>query len=316
MERKLPEDGHHSETRVFVGSIPASATKPSLLNYFSHFGHVIRVEMQVKPTENSSDRLNPGWCHIIVADKATADLICNIPFHNFEGRLISCKPYVKGGSLKRSNLENNKRRVIVKNVPWNSTEEEIRQIARNYGDIEAAFFFQKGGSSNESLQYYANKQYKQPRTASIQFREFEAADRFIKTKAITIRGARAKIEPYDHKHKQKSNPDIGQASSTVIKSGMVQMYSELSRTSLSVGEKPPPPLLLPVREKAFKHSFKPTNKVYHLQALQNAIDLASPPPISTLQAGEANIRLNISKIRQPSQRVQPSVRRLGNGCRY
>ena len=299
MERKLTEDSHHSGARVFVGSIPANATKPSLIKYFSRFGEVIRVEMQIKQTEHSTERLNPGWCHLIVADKVTADLICDIPFHIFEGRQITCRPFVKGGSLKRSNLENNKRRVIVKNVPWNSTEEEIRQIARNYGEVEAAFFFQKGGSGLKSLQIHAYKQYKQPRTASIQFREIEAADRFIKTKAITIRGARAKIEPYDHKHKLKSTPDIAQPSNIVLEPGMVQMYSEISRTSLSVGEKHPLQLLLPARERAFNHRLKPTNKVYHQQVLHATLDLASPSPLSILQASEPNIRINILKTRQP-----------------
>lgn len=299
MDRKLPEDGHYSGIRVFVGSIPANATKPSLTNYFSRFGEIIRVEMQIKTTEHSTERLNPGWCHLIVADKATADLICEIPLHIFEGRQITCKPFVKGGSLKRSNLENNKRRVIVKNVPWNSTEEDVRRIARVYGDIEAAFFFQKGGSSNDSLRNFAYKNYKQPRTASIQFREIEAADRFLKTKAITIRGARAKIEPFDHKHKLKSNPDISQPSNTGFKLGMVQMYSEVSRTSLSVGEKPPPSPLLPAKERVSNHLHKPTSKVYHQQALQATQGLASRSPLSIMQASEPNFRYNISKIRQP-----------------
>ena len=155
------------------------------------------------------------------------------------------------------------------------------------------------------------KNYQQPRTASIQFREIEAADRFIKTKAITIRGARAKIEPFDHKHKQKSNPDISQPSSTVIRPGMVQMYSEVSRTSLSVGEKPLPSLVLPAKERVNNHMLKPTNKVYHQQAMQATLDLASPAPLSTFQASEPNIRYNISKIRQPpsmSQARHPTSR--------
>lgn len=135
---------------IFVGSIPASATRQELFEYFSQFGSIIRVEVSSKKQRRRSTQRNPGYCQIVVGDWDTAAKILRHENHHFQGRKISCQPFRKSGSLKRSNLLNNRRRIIIKNLPVSYTEFKLIEYFKSHGEIDIGFILgAKGLRDNE-----------------------------------------------------------------------------------------------------------------------------------------------------------------------
>lgn len=184
-------EGHSKSqaVKLFVGSVPAIASEKTIRDYFSTFGFVNRVVMFHDQSRNKRD-LHLGYCHLVLPDEATAAKILDQPVHEFLGRYIKVRRHMKGGHLKMENEVNNFKRVILKKVPSQLNEGDIRDAFNQFGEVDIAYFFRPRLSKAQD---------QNRKTASVMFFSVEHAERALAASPIYIQGHLVKVEAYEHR---------------------------------------------------------------------------------------------------------------------
>ncbi len=177
---------------IFVGSIPASASREDVEHYFSQFGDIVKAVFSQKKQRKRSTQRNPGHCQIVTGDQETAKRILKQEYHLFQGRRIVCQPLRKGGSLKKNNHLNNQRRVIVKGLPAHYTDSDLYKVFRAYGEIDVGFIIgTKGSKGNDDI-------HSDLQSASIQFKSQADASKLVALQTILVEGRQVLVESYRH----------------------------------------------------------------------------------------------------------------------
>lgn len=181
--------------RLHVGSIPATASELSIRQYFDQFGPVMGVKIFYNSPGKSGLTLNKGYCHILVSDQATADVILQHSSHYFQDRIIQCSPYQRGHLLKQNNAINNLRRVVAKMFPQSANEKDLYKLFGAFGPVENAFFLQ-------TQKYDSDQRYK---TASILFKRPEDAESLVQRGFVYYEQYLIKLYHFQHDHGRKSS---------------------------------------------------------------------------------------------------------------
>lgn len=184
--------GENAGCVLFVGSIPASASREEVEAYFSNFGEIVAALFLQKKQRKRSTQRNPGHCQVITRDLETSNKILKHECHIFQGRRIVCQPFRKGCILKKNNQFNNQRRIIVKSLPAHYTDHDLRMVFRAFGDIDVCFIINaknpKGieDSTPDSL------------SGSIQFKSQVDAQKLLVLQTVEVDGVNVFVEPYRH----------------------------------------------------------------------------------------------------------------------
>jgi len=188
--------------KVFVGSIPGYYREKDVRAIFEPYGIVTSVRINFK-AENPS--LNRGYCILTFRDPAlAARLIDTKQIHIGNGRYVICKPYLQGHQLQEEILRHDQRRVIVKQLPSDLAEEEIKNFFDYWvGPVEIVFIYE---SDDRCPTTTTNRRV---RTASVTFFNPNDAqslfpDPLIEERLISINGKPIKIQRFKYQH---MNPD-------------------------------------------------------------------------------------------------------------
>ncbi len=216
--------------KLFVGSVPASASEEAIKKYFSRFGQILRVLMFYEKETGAHKKLNRGYCHLVVAHQSTANYILEEPTHIFLGREIRVSIFRRGAFLKKENAQNNSRRIIVKNIPWGIIiDDEIESVFLEFGEIQKAYIFKNSHTDSIGA---AHSGYPKTRTASIMFFTQDSAERALRRSQIMFKGVFLYIEQYKHKA-TKNNVNTKPSSPHAILLDNIVLRSKSSQEGLA-----------------------------------------------------------------------------------
>lgn len=192
--------------KIFVAGIPSRYTSTEIKLYFASFGAISSVEMV--PRSSQRRRLNfrsnndkKGAWIISVETRDVFDRILNHYPHRFSDRNLICKPFLYGPELAQTNSLNNKRRVILKHVPTELSEESLRSmLIRDFGDIECLFSFRPDKQPTVSKRQY--------HSYSVMFMQEHSAVKAIQAGSLNYSKGSSpiKVEQFCIKKKKKLLP--------------------------------------------------------------------------------------------------------------
>lgn len=189
----------NKKCKIFVAGIPSSIPNSEILRYFSEFGGIEKLDRSMGNSVSSEGDLTDsrGHCILLVRDKAAMERILSRAPHYVGGRKVMCKEYLEGSQLFRQNLDNNRRRVIIKKVPAQISEEEFRRyLTTSFGKIELMFCFRpeaRKASKSERRLY---------RSYSVMFKEVDSASRATLARYLNFANGQSAIVEKFSKAKQ------------------------------------------------------------------------------------------------------------------
>ena len=185
--------------KIYVGSIAGHIDQDNFLSYFSQFGSVNRLRMFFR---DCSNKVNKGYCHLIIEEKSTYDRILTSGPHYYNGRRIYCSPLKSGRRLEKHNQFSNTKRVILRNIPQDMTEGELYKLASGYGDIEMAYIFKAHGMMKKNY-FFAP-------TASVQFVQAASANALVQMHQVEVdfKGSKVTLLVYPYIHNYNDLKDV------------------------------------------------------------------------------------------------------------
>lgn len=137
-----------SEYKVFVGSIPVSASDEDVQSYFRQFAPEARFSFERKPYKNIS---SGGYGFLLVSHRRELETIVS-QVHYLGDRLLKCGEYFSGEVLNDYRIELSKRRILIRNVKKTITDKDIEEFFGTYGELDSAYIV-KFQSSNRQRSF-------------------------------------------------------------------------------------------------------------------------------------------------------------------
>ena len=193
-------------TKIFVGSLPASASEYEIRQYFSRFGPVLKVNLRYDRSSQKSDsNLNLGYCHVIMQNLLGAQEATKHTLHFFQGRKITVCEFLSGDSLSSKLVRDNHRRIIIKNWPRSSSEFELKRFFGQFGNVLQAYFFRDSYECLPSNQ--APTKQLATTVASVIFDTVESAKLVLDSRHDLYQGRyKLKVEQYQHNKRKEHTP--------------------------------------------------------------------------------------------------------------
>eukprot|EP00929_Paragymnodinium_shiwhaense_P049555 TRINITY_DN2498_c1_g1_i1.p1 TRINITY_DN2498_c1_g1~~TRINITY_DN2498_c1_g1_i1.p1 ORF type:complete len:749 (-),score=241.97 TRINITY_DN2498_c1_g1_i1:32-2278(-) len=113
-------------SKLFVGGLSPTTTSESLYSYLSFFGEVSEVDLKVDDAGRSK-----CFAFVVFQDALSAREALNAPEHVVDGKTVAIRtPGDKADGSKQ-------RKVIILNLSYETTEEELYEYLAYYGDVES-----------------------------------------------------------------------------------------------------------------------------------------------------------------------------------
>jgi RNA recognition motif-containing protein len=170
------------DTSIFVGGIIGKVTERDIRLYFETFGPIHSVTLIPK---KNNRKLNSGYCFISFRDSHTKWKVLSQLEHFLCGRKINCKSLLKGSQLKDEKLKNTSRKLCVKYLPADTTEEEFEKFFGSYGVIHSYYLVNYNNNANSTSC-----------NGFIIYKDDAVFRKLLDQKYITFRQRRLKIERY------------------------------------------------------------------------------------------------------------------------
>ena len=106
--------------------------------YFKRFGRVKDVKLKKKIAKDQKARVNCGYCLVEFYDQKATIQILEKKTHEIEGRLVTCRPFLKGSSLKKKNNNKEKLTIYLSNLQKHTTNEDLYRSFARFGSIDNA----------------------------------------------------------------------------------------------------------------------------------------------------------------------------------
>lgn len=181
------------DTSIFVGGIVGNVTEREIREYFETFGQIHSVTLIPK---KNNKKLNSGYCFISFKDSLTKWQVLSVPEHFLCGRRINCKSLLKGSQLKEEKLKNTAKKLCIKYVPVDTTEEEFESFFSSFGEVHSFYLVNYKTSTANSCNGYVV--YKDDAV----FREL------LDLKYIKFKQERLKIERYVKHFEREDIPNM------------------------------------------------------------------------------------------------------------
>ena len=130
---KIAEESQPSALKIFVGCIPGKATESSILEVFAAFPGQKHLHLERRKNNKCS-----GFGHLEVSSELAYQQIL-ASTHYLGERKLTVLPFLEKKELMKSQLKFNKRRLIVAQLPHDTTDEDLEQHFSPYGALEKAF---------------------------------------------------------------------------------------------------------------------------------------------------------------------------------
>lgn len=134
--------------KLFVASLPTSIRKRELIDFFSNFGEIRRVELV---TQKNSKK-GKGFSFVTFKKEEDGEKVLNQRVF-FKGRQLSIRRHLKGKELEKYRAEFTRRRMFVGSIPLKATEEELYKTFLHMGTIEKAFIIENPKNSQRNTKY-------------------------------------------------------------------------------------------------------------------------------------------------------------------
>lgn len=196
-----------AEKFIFVAGIPAYKTEIDVYNFFSHYGHIIEVQVLQAATMCKSFKL--------CVDNAAYESIIKQTVFLFEGRNVQCHPFITGFDLLKKNLRMNKCRVIVKKVPYFVSQDSLFEALESQaGQVSNIFEFKSDFRANT---HSSMKNYKRYKTYSVLFEDSQSA-RLLENSYLYLEAFDTYVEVIKFRHR-KSSPNKTPKNGTLYNPG-------------------------------------------------------------------------------------------------
>lgn len=207
METRFCRTTSGASDKVFVGSIPGYFREEDVRAVFAPYGQITAVRINFKA---DNPQLNRGFCILTMREPlVAARLIHTKQIHIGNGRYVICKPYLQGQQLQEEIVRHDLRRVILKQLPADMGEEEIKtSLEAVAGPVEVVFVFE----SDERCPQ--NTQVRRVRTASVTFYCPQQAQSLfprpeLHERYILLQGKPIKIQKFRYQQPTKgSSPTV------------------------------------------------------------------------------------------------------------
>jgi hypothetical protein len=174
-------------------------TEREIREYFETFGPIHSVTLIPK---KNNRKLNSGYCFISFKDSQTKWDVLDESEHFLCGRRINCKSLLKGPQLKEEKMKNTSKKVCIKYLPADTTEEEFETFFSSYGTIHSFYLVNYKNSVADSCNGY------------VVFRDDAVFRKLLDLRYIKFRQERLKIERYV-KHFEREDPPNMQSRPTL-----------------------------------------------------------------------------------------------------
>ena len=111
MKNRNQNKSRHN-TELYVCGMPANSTKFEMREYFKKFGAIKSVRIK----NRSSDRNSTSYCIIEFYHTKGLNSVLSHPNHFVNGRVVECRPHLKGRALQKALQEFDRKRVFVSNI--------------------------------------------------------------------------------------------------------------------------------------------------------------------------------------------------------
>ena len=133
------------ELRIFVAGVAINTPVKDVTKHFRQYGKDIKVQVHnsyESVTLNSQDYMQQGHFILVVGSKRTYTSILAASSHKVNGRSLMCRPFLTGSDLYRANSISNKKRIIIKHVPFTVSQKSLKALMeQRFGKIENIFPF-------------------------------------------------------------------------------------------------------------------------------------------------------------------------------
>ena len=169
------------DTSIFVGGIIGKVTEREIREYFEIYGPIHSVTLIPK---KNNRKLNSGYCFISFKDSQTKWMVLSHSEHFLCGRRINCKSLLKGSELKEEKLKNTSKKLCIKYLPADTTEEEFDQFFSSYGEIHSFYLVNYKNAAANTCNGY------------VVYKDDAVFHKMLNLKYIKFRMERLKIERY------------------------------------------------------------------------------------------------------------------------
>lgn len=163
-----------SSTRVklFIGSLPPSCQNRDVYKAFKFYGKVLSVNL----FRDYKSGLCKGFgdLSLLLDGPSTISHLLKQKFH-IKGRKIYVEQFLEGDKLKEKNSDLYRKRVHIKQIPRGITDEEMKNLFKEFGEVESAYQIKKVQGYSMPFGY-------------VTFLEIEAAHRCLKQKYVVYKG--------------------------------------------------------------------------------------------------------------------------------
>ena len=125
-----------SNNTIFIGGLAGSATKKSVQAFFQVYGKITEIQMH---NNEKNPSCNKGYAIVRYRDSSSYSSCLKNPEPIFEGRVIMCKPYLKGQELFQYLEDLNNRRLFVKFVPKYMSNQDFEGVFCQYGKVDFGY---------------------------------------------------------------------------------------------------------------------------------------------------------------------------------
>lgn len=170
--------------KIFVGCIPGKTTDEEIEALFKDYPSLLNVHLERRKNKKCS-----GYGHIELADAEDYEAILSGK-HILGERQLTTMPYLEKNDLIQSQLKFNKRRIVIAQLPKETTDQDLHRHFSKFGRIEKAFVVQN--EADPELKPYGHVIYKDDKSAAK-----------AKKKSHRIRGRRVQIKTHKIDIKKK-----------------------------------------------------------------------------------------------------------------
>lgn len=117
--------------KIFISSLPSNCTNEDLIKFLEPYGDYIDLEYTPK-----KGTLNNNVANVTILDNDHYNSLMSKNLHFINGCKIELRRYVCGKNLIEVEKRIQNKRLYVKNLPHEATDDEVRELFSNFGEVE------------------------------------------------------------------------------------------------------------------------------------------------------------------------------------
>lgn len=166
---------------IFVGGLNATFTEEVLQAYFGQYGTLESIELK----RRKKKKINRGFCILKFSNKSSVEKILEKKDHKIEGRLVTCRPYLSGERLHKSQIQKKNKKIYISELPKETTNSDIVDVFSKFGRVEAGYTLRdKENQHSKGFGF-------------VVFEEEEAITRVLEQEEIKVLGVKVNIERFE-----------------------------------------------------------------------------------------------------------------------